>query len=99
MTPGQTVKVDRLQVEPGNDVELDQVLLIAEEDKVVVGSPTVKGAKVLAKAVGEEKGDKVIVFRYKRKTRYRRKTGHRQWHTNLVISEIVTGGRRKAQKG
>jgi len=79
-----------MQVEPGSIVQLDEVLLVADEGSVVVGAPFVGGAKVLAKAMGEVRGAKVIVFKYKRKTRYRRKTGHRQNYTNLVITDIVS---------
>jgi large subunit ribosomal protein L21 len=87
--PGGTIEVERLPAEVGTTVELDRVLLIGEGDSVEVGSPTVAGARVLAEVVGQEKGDKIIVFRYKRKVRYRRKTGHRQRLTRLLIKEIT----------
>jgi len=67
--------VDRLQVTEGNTVELDKVLLIADDDRVTVGTPTVDGAKVVATSQGEGKGKKIIVFKYKPKVRYRKKTG------------------------
>ena len=72
-------------------VELERVLLLADGEKVTVGTPTVEGAKVVASALGEEKGKKIIVFKYKPKVRYRKKTGHRQIHTKLAIKEIVSG--------
>ena len=75
----------------GSQVKLDKVLLVADEDKVRVGTPLVKGAKVVAEALGEEKGDKVIVFKYKSKVRYRRKKGHRQLYTRLAIKKITLG--------
>jgi len=84
--------VERLDVTEGNTVELDRVLLIAEGDKVTVGKPTVDGAKVIATSQGESKGKKLIVFKYKPKVRYRKKTGHRQLHTRLVIDKIVEPG-------
>ena len=86
---GQTVEVDRLKVEDGDTVEINRVLLIADGDRVVVGAPTVTGAKVLATSQGQEKGDKIAVFKYKSKVRYRRKTGHRAVYTRLVIDKIV----------
>lgn len=89
VAPGQTVDVEKLPAEAGQTVELDRVLLISEDDKVAVGSPTVPGAKVIATVVEQVKGEKVIVFKYKPKTRYRRKTGHRQEYTRLAIKEIV----------
>ena len=90
VTPGQTVDVDRLNVAPGNTVELDRVLLITDGDKMTVGTPTIEGAKVVATSEGEGKGKKIIVFKYKPKVRYRKKTGHRQLYTRLVIDKIVT---------
>lgn len=81
--------MERLDVPEGDTVELDRVLVIAEGDKVTVGKPTVDGAKVMATSQGEDKGKKVIVFKYKSKVRYRRKTGHRQFQTRLVIDKIV----------
>jgi large subunit ribosomal protein L21 len=67
-------------------------LLVADGDKVKVGTPTVDGAKVVATSQGEGKGKKIIVFKYKPKVRYRRKTGHRQFYTRLVIDKIVEAG-------
>ena len=73
----------------GSTVELDRVLLIADGDKVTVGTPTVGGAKVIATSQGEGKSKKIIVFKYKPKVRYRKKTGHRQFYTRLAIDRIV----------
>ncbi len=80
----------------GNTVDLDRVLLIADGEQVTVGTPTVAGAKVVAACQGEVKGDKIIVFRYKPKVRYHRKTGHRQLYTRLTIDKIVAPGAKKA---
>lgn len=95
VVPGQVIQVERLPVEQGSQVELDKVLLVADEDKILVGNPLVKGAKVVAEALGEEKGEKLIVFRYKPKVRYRRKKGHRQLYTKLSIKQILLGKERK----
>ena len=89
VTPGQTIDVERLDVAEGDTVELDRVLLIADGDQVTVGQPTVEGAKVMATSQGEGKGKKIIVFKYKSKVRYRRKRGHRQLYTRLMIDKIV----------
>lgn len=83
-------------MEQGSRVELDRVLLVADEGKVLVGRPTVEGAKVVAEALGEEKGDKIIIFKYKPKVRYRRKRGYRQLYTQLAIKEILLG---KSKRG
>ncbi len=73
----------------GNTVELDRVLLIANGDNVTVGAPTIDRAKVIATSKGEGKAKKIIVFKYKPKVRYRKKTGHRQLYTRLSIDEII----------
>ncbi len=73
----------------GNTIELDKVLLIANGDKVTVGTPIIDGAKVVATSQGEGKAKKIIVFKYKPKVRYRKKTGHRQLYTRLSIDEII----------
>lgn len=89
MTPGQKVYVDRLDVAEGGIVELGRVLLVADGDNVKVGTPTVEGARVVATSQGETRSKKTIVFKFKSKVRYRRKTGHRQLYTGLVIDKIV----------
>ena len=76
----------------GSTVELDRVLLIADDDKITAGKPVIDGAKVLATAQQNGKGKKVIVFKYKPKVRYRRKNGHRQPFTRLSIDRIVAPG-------
>lgn len=76
----------------GSTIDLEKVLLIADGDKVTVGTPTVDGAKVVATSQGDGKGKKVIVFKYKPKVRYRKKTGHRQLYTRLVIDKIIEPG-------
>jgi large subunit ribosomal protein L21 len=92
VAPGQVVDVDRLDVAEGATIELDRVLLLGEGDDVTVGTPVVEGAKVVATSQGDGRGKKIIVFRYKPKVRYRRKTGHRQGYTRLAIDKIVGPG-------
>ncbi len=73
----------------GNTVEFDKVLLIANGDKITIGTPTIDQAKVIATSKGEGKAKKIIVFKYKSKTRYHKKTGHRQRYTSLTIDKII----------
>lgn len=73
----------------GDTVELDKVLLVADGDKVTVGTPTVEGAKVITTSQGEGRTKKIIVLKYKPKVRYRKKTGHRQHYTRLAVDKIV----------
>ena len=92
VSAGQIIDVDRLGVAEGNTVELNRVLLIADNDRVIIGTPIVDGAKVIATSQGEGKAKKIIVFKYKPKRRYRKKTGHRQLYTRLVIDKIIESG-------
>lgn len=85
--PGGTIEVDRLPGQAGDTIELD-VVLVSEDGEVKVGTPFVDGVKVKASVVGEVKGPKIIVFKYKPKIRYRRKQGHRQRYTQIKIEEI-----------
>ncbi len=73
-------------------MELDRVLAIGNDNKLIVGKPTVEGASVIATAKSEGQGKKVVVFKYKAKTRYSRKLGHRQPYTELTIDSITGAG-------
>jgi len=83
------IDVEKLPGDEGGEVELDDVLMIADDDKISVGQPRVEGAKVKATILSQNRDKKIIVFKYKSKIRYRRKRGHRQSHTRLAINEIV----------
>jgi large subunit ribosomal protein L21 len=89
MEPGQTVDVELLDAQPGDQVEFLDVLMVAGDTGPTFGHPTVEGARVVAQVIEQRKGPKIIVFKYKPKTRYRKKTGHRQNMTRLSIREIV----------
>jgi len=92
VTPGQTIDVERLDIAEGDTIELDRVLLIVDDEQLTVGKPIIDGAKVVATSKGEAKDKKIVVFKYKPKTRYRKKTGHRQFHTKLTIDKISQPG-------
>ncbi|UCH59496.1 MAG: 50S ribosomal protein L21 [Anaerolineales bacterium] len=85
---GGTIDVDHFQAEIGEEVDLERVLLVAEADKVTIGTPFIEGAKVQAKVLSQIKGNKIVVFKYKPKQRYRVKSGHRQKYTRLMIETI-----------
>ena len=86
---GQVINTELLHLEKGKEIELTPVLMIADGEELIVGSPEIEGAKVVATCLEEGKGRKIIVFRYKNKVRYRKKTGHRQPFTRLLIKTIV----------
>ncbi|MCB4806952.1 50S ribosomal protein L21 [Tamlana sp. 62-3] len=92
----QKVFVNRLQTEEGKEVSFDNVLLLGDGDNVTVGAPAIDGAQVGAKVLKHLKGDKVIVFKKKRRKGYRVKNGHRQSLTEIVIESIVASGAKKA---
>jgi large subunit ribosomal protein L21 len=94
--PGDLITVEKLVAEEGSTVELDRVLLLSGDDGVQVGQPTIDGAHVVAEVATQGRADKIVVFKYKRKVRYRVKTGHRQSVTQLAIKEIATGQRSTA---
>jgi large subunit ribosomal protein L21 len=92
----QKVFVNRLQTEEGKKVTFDNVLLLADGSKVTVGAPAIDGAQVGAKVLKHLKGDKVIVFKKKRRKGYRVKNGHRQSLTEIQIESIAASGAKKA---
>jgi large subunit ribosomal protein L21 len=96
--PGRTLVVDRLDAEAGATVTFDRVLLIADDDEVTVGTPTVAGASVRGTVLAHGRGPKVIVFRFRPKAHYRRRTGHRSALTQVRIDEIATASARKPAK-
>lgn len=86
---GKKIFVHKLSKEEGTKVEFDRVLLVENDGKVQVGTPVVEGAKIEATVITEVKGDKVIVFKKKRRKGYRVKNGHRQQYTQIEIKKIV----------
>ena len=94
----QKVFVHRLATEEGKAVSFDNVLLIGDGNNTTVGAPAIDGAQVGAKVLRHLKGDKVIVFKKKRRKGYRKKNGHRQALSEIVIESIVASGAKKATK-
>ncbi len=89
----QTLEVNRLAAEDGEQIRIEEVLLISDADRSLVGTPLVANAAVLATVVKQSRGEKLIVFRYKPKKRFRHKRGHRQELTVLRIDDIVADGK------
>jgi large subunit ribosomal protein L21 len=88
VSTGDTLEIERLEVEAGKPVTFDRVLLLSNDGKVSVGSPTVTGAKVLADVVEHKRGDKVVTFKMKRRKGYHKTIGHRQELTVVKITNI-----------
>ena len=89
VSPGDSIEVEKLPYEVGEQVELDEVLLVANGSGTQIGRPLVEGAKVKATVTRQAKGRKVIIYKYRPSKRYRRRRGHRQHYTRLRIDEIV----------
>lgn len=85
---GDEVLCDLTEAQTGTPVVFDQVLLIGDEGEVKIGKPTLEGATVTGEVLGEVKGKKLVIFRFKRRKNIRRKTGHRQRYTRVRITEI-----------
>jgi large subunit ribosomal protein L21 len=99
VNPGDTIDVDCLNKIEGETLEFDRVLLIGDNGVTTVGKPVINGAKIIATSKGTIRGDKVIVYKFKAKVRFRKKTGHHQLYTRLIIDqiEIPKGGHVKEE--
>lgn len=90
VTPGAVVSVDRFAADPGEQVTIDQVLLVGKDGgECVAGAPFVAGARVVAVVEGEARGEKIRVFKKKRRKQYRRTKGHRSTYTQVRVQDIV----------
>jgi len=95
--PGDIIRIEKVKPsfakasegEKGDKVEFKEVLLFSNEKIIEIGKPLIKGAKVIGKILKQGRGDKVIIFKYKAKKRYQKKAGHRQFFTEVEISEII----------
>ncbi len=87
--PGAVIALERIPGDVGSQLELSRVLLISDGTTVKVGQPTLSGAKVISEIVAQARGEKIDVFKFKKRKKYRRKTGHRQELTRVRIAEIV----------
>ena len=89
VSPGQKIKVEKLDAAENGSIFFDEVLLVADGDRVDIGTPYVAGTKVEARVMEQSRAKKVLVFRYRAKSRYRKKRGHRQPYTEVLIEKIV----------
>jgi len=92
VSPGDVIRVEKLDVSAGASVDLDQVLMVCDEAEVRVGNPVLPGATVTAMVKGHGRGDKVWIFKMRRRKNYRRNAGHRQDYTELEITGIGGAG-------
>jgi len=90
VSPGDKIKVEKLDAKEGKEINFDQVLLLAKGKAIKIGTPLVKGAKVRARVLEQGKAKKVIVFKYRAKKRYQKKMGHRQPYSQVEILKILS---------
>ena len=95
---GSELTMERIAAEPGASVTFDRVLLVGDGDQVTIGTPVVAGATVSATVLGQELGPKLVIFKFKQKVKYRRRTGHRQKLMRIRIDAINPDGRTAAPK-
>lgn len=88
VTEGQEIFVHQLEAEAGSSITLDQILMLENNGSVTVGTPVISSAKINATVIGNQKGDKVIIFKKKRRKGYKKKNGHRQCFTKIKIDAI-----------
>ena len=88
VAPGDVIEVEKLEVGEGDEVALDRVLMVSDGEQVRVGTPVLSGAKVTAKVKSHGRGEKIRVFKLRRRKNYRRTQGHRQYYTQIEITSI-----------
>ena len=89
VAPGDVIRVEKLDVEAGETVELDEVLMVADGDDVKVGAPRIEGGKVTAKVLEHGRGKKVTIVKFRRRKHHRKQMGHRQSFTELEITDVT----------
>lgn len=95
---GETLKLEKIEVAPGEPVNFDQVLLVANGDDIKIGTPIVDGAQVSAEVVSHGRADKIKIIKFRRRKHSMKRQGHRQWYTEVKITDITLAGAKKASK-
>jgi large subunit ribosomal protein L21 len=92
VSPGQKIKIEKLEKQENSEVIFDEILLLEKDEKIEIGTPFIDGAKVIGKILNQGRNKKVIIFKYKAKKRYKVKKGHRQPFTGVEIIKIIESG-------
>ncbi len=88
VSEGQTVRLEKLVISPGETIEFDQVLMIANGEEIKIGFPLIEGGKIKAEVIAHGRGEKIKVVKFRRRKHYRKQQGHRQWFTDVIITGI-----------
>lgn len=97
VTPGEKLKVEKIDSDVGSDITLDQVLVLADGENVTIGAPLIAGAAVKATVVSHGRGDKVMIFKFRRRKHYRKTQGHRQSYTEIQIGDFASSSAKPAK--
>lgn len=89
VAPGDVVRVETLDAKKGDTIELKDIYMIADGDKVSIGKPTLESARVTAEVMGDGRGEKLLIFKHRKRKGYRRTNGHRQNYTAIKVKEII----------
>jgi len=92
VSPGDVVQVEKLAAQPGEKIEIDRVYLLSHDGGITAGKPVLKNTRVVAQVLGQDRGEKIIIFKHRRRKGYRKTVGHRQSFTELKIIEIIHEG-------
>ena len=96
VSPGDKIKIEKIDKAEGKEITFGQVLLVMKSKVVKIGAPLVKGAKVTARVLKQDRAKKIIIFKYKAKKRYQKKMGHRQPYTEVEILKILLSSQKSA---
>ncbi len=88
VSPGQRIKIEKIEGEEGTETLFNEVLLLSDGKEVKIGTPFLEGFSIKGKIIAQDKGKKIIIFKYKPKTRYKKKAGHRQYFTEVEIGDF-----------
>lgn len=98
VSPGDEIQIEKIPGKAGDTVRFDQVLIYEKDDDVKVGTPLVQGVEVTGEIIRQDRSKKIVVFKFKRRKKYRKKQGHRQSYTRLKITDIGKPGKKAAAK-
>lgn len=97
VSKGETLKIEKIEDATGEIIQFDEVLLVASDDDVAIGSPVVEGAAVKAEVIKHGRADKVKIIKFRRRKHSMKRQGHRQWFTEIKITDILPSGAEKAK--
>ena len=96
--PGEVIRVELLDAEPGSSIEIDQVMMVGDGDDITIGGPLIEGAKVGIKVLGHGRADKIRIVKFRRRKHFRKEMGHRQHYTEIEVTGISGVAKKKSKE-